>query len=361
MSIIELLQVLLKGFLVTLGISLILFLIFLPTINRFSSVRALFRLGHRITTMFIPVLVYLFVLYVIVIIGYMIAAMFFDLPNDTFTLAYTFVTKIFLYILLLELGLHGISFHLVMHIHKATHKIQYERFGSLSQWGTKTREYKKELNWVPIVASQLTPIIKPLAANRSTLQILAPAANNGTEELEIAESLTELLQRKIRMRTSDSTPMRHQKSVNTSAVEFTYEQSDAFELTGKIKELQDIIYDPKGILWFTFGKEKKLLPALKLFYDLLSSDGIVIIDAPEKQKKKQRKNRHRLYFGLKLHYYCESSTYTHIEKSFKPGSTASKLFTLERVEGLSGAYGMAILRKIPAEILTKMIAEDNVG
>lgn len=142
---------------------------------------------------------------------------------------------------------------------------------------------------MPIVASQLTPIIKPLAANRSTLQILAPAANNGTEELEIAESLTELLQRKIRMRTSDSTPMRHQKSVNTSAVEFTYEQSDAFELTGKIKELQDIIYDPKGILWFTFGKEKNCYLRLNSFmiYSLLM--GLLSLMLQKNKRKSREK------------------------------------------------------------------------
>ncbi|WP_339316849.1 hypothetical protein [Paenibacillus sp. FSL R10-2734] len=356
----EPLQSIIKCLTITLEISIIFFLIFFPTINRLPVFRVLFRIGHRITTMMLPVSLPLFFVYVFTISGIMIASKFSSLPFNSFLLAFSLSTKIFLYTLFPALIIH-LTCLLIMSILKSTHKIQYERFGILSQWGTKTRAYKRAINWVPVVSEKLLPVLKSLTTNRPTLNILAPAANDGTEELDLAQSFSQLTQRKIRMQTSDASPMKHQKTLNTPTVEFTYEQCDAFELPNKIKELQDIIYDPKGILWFTFGKDKKLLPALQLFYNLLTHDGIVIIDAPDEQKRNQKKNRHRLYFGMKLRYYCESSTYTHIEKAFKPGSAASKLFTLEKVDGLSGPYGMVILRKVPADTLNQRKKEENVG
>ncbi|GLX67498.1 hypothetical protein MU1_18430 [Paenibacillus glycanilyticus] len=226
--------------------------------------------------------------------------------------------------------------------------MQYEKYGPLSKWGDETRAYKRNIAWEGNVIEQLGTILKDIKGYNHKLRILAPAANNGHEELSLAKTLSNLLHRKIRMRTSDIATMSHAGFYQDAQVTFTYEQRDAYDLPKYLDERQDAIYDPKGILWFTMGQEKKLLKALRLYYDLLEDDGVIIIDAGETRKLLHAYNVLRLNFFMSLTYYAEISTYERLRKCFSTGSQASLLFTIELVPNLSGPYGMAILRKIPA-------------
>lgn len=342
------LLLLLRVLVISLSVSAALMLFFVLTINRNSAIRTLFRIGHRISLIMIYIIPFLLVLKLLLDISLLIGVFRGGISLDFAEPIIYQTLDIGVTTVIIDYSLFLLAFTPTIHILKLNHQIQYEKYGVLSEWGERTRTFKKKIGWMPVVLDQLEQVLKPMVAQKDTLQILAPAANNGEEEYALAESLASRLKCKVRMRASDQSPMLHQLPTSTPEVEFSYDQINAYALPSVVETLQDIIYDPKGILWFSQGKEKKLLPALRLFYDLLASDGIVLIDAPDHRRYQQKMNEFRLYFGRQLKYYCEGSTYRLLQKAFKDGSAASALFTLELVDNLEGAYKMAILRKLPA-------------
>lgn len=345
----------LAAVMITLLSSAVLLVFFIFTVNRNSTIRLIFRIGHRAlwlsfyiaVSLFTVMLIIDFILFVGGLAGIRWISM--DVVGNMFdlTIDYGFLSFMVLG------GPLNLVCGLTMKIKKITN-IQYEKYGLLGEWGEQTRAFKKRIQWIPVVLDKLEPLIKPIAGQKGKLQILAPAANNGEEEYALAEGLADRLHCKIRMRASDLTTMAHRMPVLSPRVEYTYEQANAYELSTMIQTPQDIIYDPKGILWYTQGKEKRLMPALRLFYDLLAPDGLILIDAAIQERKNQQQfNQFKLHFGLQINYYCEQSTYSKIKKAFVVGSAASELFSLEIVDGLEGPYQMAVLRKRPA-------AEENI-
>lgn len=318
------------------------FFLFMFTVERFILLRTAFKIIHRVLSMILkPVLKYGLALFLFSILFGIVGI------KNGIQLNYEVlgISAVMIFAITeLVAFLWGVL-EMVMFIRGIGNKITYERFGTLEHWGVRTRNYKKEIQWVQVISEKLVGYFKQWPAYQN-IKVLAPAANNGEEELELAQALGKYLGKRIHMRTSDVTPMVHQSAISTPYVEFTYEVCDVFNLKSILHDLQNVIYDPKGILWYTYGKEKKVNQALQLFYDLLAPDGIIVIDAAENRKKLQSKNRMRLLYGRELTYYCEKSTYDFIEKCFTPDSLANKLFTLERVDGLDGPFGMAILRKV---------------
>ncbi|MDH6372874.1 hypothetical protein M2444_004703 [Paenibacillus sp. PastF-3] len=348
---IEFLLILLKGLGVSVLVSLMLLYFFVKTINRFPKIRTAFRILHRLSIISLYICIYVFIPLLVITLtnlflsAFGVVSMPFDFAEEILLQSCKIMVITLIFILSVNLIICAKTIQLL----KLTHRIEYEKYGPLAGWGNQTRRFKKEINWMPVVIEQLEPLLKIWAVQSPILRIVAPAANNGQEELVLAEELAARLNCKIRMWTSDGSPMDHQAPVTTSQVEFTYEQLDAYALPQVITDPQDIIYDPKGILWFSFGKLENLMPALRLFYDLLSPSGFILIDAHDYPKGGFHLNRLRLLFGRKIRNYCEPSTYHYIHQCFTDGSAASELFKLEMIDGLEGPYKMAILRKRPED------------
>jgi hypothetical protein len=332
---------------VYLIVSFFLILIFTLYINRVSFIRSLFKIVQRLLFMLLYPILLITALSTVALIPVIVCLIF----GHVFSFSGFIIDAFFILVLLVLAFIIavGVVFRLPMTAKEQQDTIQYEKYGVLSSWGALTRAYHKRIGWTPMVAKRIAPLLEQI--QKPEIRMLAPAANCGEEERDLAQLLSAHIHKRFLVTLCDINEMRHIETQDDGRVSISYHTMNAFDLPKFLTQTQDVIYDPKGILWFPRGKEAELIERLRLFYDLLDDQGMVIVDAAIGSGWKVFINDLRMTYNLPLTFYAEVSTYSYINRFFTPGSVASSLFTLTLVDGLDGPYGMAVLKKVPNRLI----------
>lgn len=214
-------------------------------------------------------------------------------------------------------------------------RYKYAKGGSCYLWYDKTYRYNKKINWLEKVDQLLKDnhifLDKPLT-------LLSPSGCKGKYEKELAAK-----NKNIQCIVTDiHIPENHEIGENNYL--YLAKSHNALEAAAYLKEIHihevDVIWDMKGALWYLSKNQQECIELLTVYHQILSKDGVVIIDAYHYNKVKEV-FAPILESGNWIPFYGEKSTYQKLNED--TNTELNRLFDV-RLLG-NGKEKIAILRK----------------
>ncbi|MNK43703.1 hypothetical protein D3C87_624160 [compost metagenome] len=249
----------------------------------------------------------------------------FDLVNDCL---------IGLAIIALLLIVYLVAFLISMAIEKDV-KYKYAKGGSLYRWYDMIHKYNTKIKWLNKVIKNFK---EGYGLDFSEIEtFVSPSGNKGRYEKELSSKFknTQFIVTDLNI------PEDHEESTDNYI--YLSQNNNAFCIKEYLSNIGvfdvNVIWDIKGAIWYN-SKGKDLESILKTYYDVLSSEGIILIDGYEGTRIGAVVNIFLRRFGLNVGY-PERSSFTQIRKNIN--STILSMYDIHKVG--DGKYTMYVLKK----------------
>ncbi|MFX3635894.1 MAG: hypothetical protein ACE3L7_28370 [Candidatus Pristimantibacillus sp.] len=225
--------------------------------------------------------------------------------------------------------------------------LEYSPTGRLKDWGSATRSYHAQINWLEMIYKPIKESI--LQIPTGPIVILSPSANNAAYEKWIAYRLVCDFSRKITFIASDQAPVEvdRTQTIRHRLLNFQYwARTKAENLHTKLAEKAihtvDCLIDFKGILWHHITEHREVDSILHYFDQMLKPGGCIIIDAAETSAWTQYYNDMKLRLIGRISGYAEYSTFKCLTPYLEQSAILSGYSW--KLEG-QGPYRIAIFQK----------------
>lgn len=262
--------------------------------------------------------------------------------------------KIVLFSILFLLGLVGfycVAFIYTHNIRSDLNALQYEKYGRLRNWSKATKSFRDKYNWDNRFTTLTAKVIKNEYRNKgSELTIIAPSANNGNIENLLAQKLSVVINKQVKVFASDIAQVEHISSYSKGLIDFYYkEEINGSQLLEVYPFKCDVIFDVKGFLWHelnSFKKKKKSEKVMDIYYELLKPGGIVIVDGYTHRFQSALINLSSFQLQLfgRISWFAEKSTYEHFKKIYNKSNKLKKRYNL--IVEKEGIASVAYFQKI---------------